>query len=124
MGKANKVRATVICRRGDKFLLVRKAEAKWNLPGGRIEANESADAAALRELDEETGLSFASLNYLASHEFGAGIHHVFHQSVTDTQTPRPQNEIADCGWFALEELGEMPVKRPSKKLLRRYCQAG
>ncbi|WP_212630195.1 NUDIX domain-containing protein [Pseudomonas sp. KB-10] len=123
MGKASKVRATVICRRGDKFLLVRKAEAKWNLPGGKIEANESAAAAALRELDEETGLSFSSLEYLARHEFGAGVHHVFHQSVADTQTPRPQNEIADCRWFALAELREMPVKRPSKKLLRRYCQA-
>jgi len=122
MSKAKKERATVICRRGDKVLLVRKAAAKWNLPGGRIEMNEGAVEAALRELGEETGLVFSGLEYLARHEFDEDVHHVFSQSVADKQIPRPQNEIADCRWLAPTELGETPVKRSGKNLLRQYCQ--
>jgi 8-oxo-dGTP pyrophosphatase MutT (NUDIX family) len=45
------------------FLLTRRADRlraharQWALPGGRVEAHESAPAAALRELHEEVGLA-------------------------------------------------------------------
>jgi 8-oxo-dGTP diphosphatase len=44
----------------DKFLLVRRKEAKgnlvWNFPGGKIEIGETELAAAEREVLEETGV--------------------------------------------------------------------
>ena len=48
---------------GAAFLLCRRAAtmrshtSQWALPGGRCEPNESVEHAALRELDEELGLS-------------------------------------------------------------------
>lgn len=42
----------VLCRRGR----VGSHQGQWGLPGGRIDPGEDAEAAALRELDEEVGL--------------------------------------------------------------------
>lgn len=52
--------AGVICFRGAEVLLIRRGSpprlGEWSLPGGRIEWGETAAAAALRELAEETGV--------------------------------------------------------------------
>ena len=53
--------AGAICVRGDRVLLIRRGqpprEGEWSIPGGRIEAGESPEAACLRELTEETGVA-------------------------------------------------------------------
>lgn len=53
----------VVCFRGDNVLLVQRDKVpmagRWSIPGGRIEWGESAKAAALRELQEETGCEAA-----------------------------------------------------------------
>ena len=50
----------VVVLRGEEVLLVRRGTpprlGQWSLPGGRIEFGETVEAAALRELQEETGV--------------------------------------------------------------------
>jgi 8-oxo-dGTP diphosphatase len=50
----------VVCLRGDEVLLIRRGQpprlGEWSLPGGRVEFGEKLEAAALRELAEETGV--------------------------------------------------------------------
>lgn len=52
--------AGVVCLRGREVLLIKRGnpprQGQWSLPGGRIEWGETSEAAALRELNEETGV--------------------------------------------------------------------
>ena len=118
MGKSLKERATVICRLDDKILFVRKPKSKWNLPGGRIEADERPGQAAVRELIEETGLDTGPLNYIAPLELYQTLHYVFETPIDPTQQPTPLNEIVDCRWFAPEELERRKVNKSVRRLLR------
>ena len=58
--KAPTPAAGVVCFRGEEVLLIRRGTPprldEWSIPGGRIEWGEGASAAALRELEEETGV--------------------------------------------------------------------
>ena len=58
MSKPGKLRsrATVLCFLGARVLLVRRKSRKWNFPGGGLKPHEAPLNAAIRELQEETGI--------------------------------------------------------------------
>ncbi|MFD9872098.1 NUDIX domain-containing protein [Streptomyces niveus] len=49
--------AAIVTDASGRVLLGRSTRGMWELPGGRVESNQSAPAAAVRELEEETGLT-------------------------------------------------------------------
>ena len=60
----------VVVRLGPEVLLVfDRWRGQWELPGGRPEPGETARAAAVRELAEETGITAATLVFRAVAEF-------------------------------------------------------
>lgn len=90
-----KKRATVICRHEEEILFVRKRNAKWNLPGGRVEKGETPLQAAMREMAEETGLTFDQLSYVSEYKEEKVIHFLFEAKRFLHQKPRASNEIED-----------------------------
>jgi len=51
----------VIAFRGDDFLMVRHKDREWEMPGGRLLADETHEDAAHREFLEETGHSLKEI---------------------------------------------------------------
>lgn len=59
---------SLICRREGRFLLVERGKEPWKgwlaFPGGGVEAGETPEQAALRELREETALDARRLSHV------------------------------------------------------------
>ncbi|WP_462382590.1 NUDIX hydrolase [Pseudomonas sp. Marseille-QA0892] len=112
-----KHRATVLCRRGDEILLVRKARSKWSLPGGKIEREETPEEAALRELAEETGLEGQRAEFLTSVEWKNTRHYLFAVDIPDDRSPCAANEIKACCWMKAGEMATRRVRRSARWLV-------
>jgi 8-oxo-dGTP pyrophosphatase MutT (NUDIX family) len=102
-----------------RFLIIRrsnidKREGQWTIPGGHI-ANEDAsiEAAAVRELEEETNLvcSASELTYLG--EPRSGKHYFLTQKWTgdiNVDKPNPETdeiEHDDWKWVTIEEIKDI-----------------
>jgi 8-oxo-dGTP pyrophosphatase MutT (NUDIX family) len=104
--------AAVAFVRDDHVLTVRKqGTSRFMLVGGKLEAGESAHAAAIRETLEEVGLAVDDLELLgefvadAANEPGHVVHStVFAAELTATQ-PAATNEIAELRWTDLARAG-------------------
>ncbi|WP_176515433.1 NUDIX hydrolase [Pseudomonas faucium] len=116
--KGIKLRATVIYRKDGEVLFVRKRNAKWNLPGGRVERDETPLEAAMREMAEETGLAFDELRYLTMYREDKVIHYLF-EARKAYDKPRPRNEIESCRWIKARDVSKRRVRRPIKTILKR-----
>lgn len=98
---------------GPEFLLIR-AGGRWSLPKGNIEKGEAPEAAAVREISEETGLPLASLRIAGAlpaveYAFQWQGKLVFKQvrnflvEATGSAPLRPQlSEIEEVRWFTPE----------------------
>ncbi|WP_433737443.1 NUDIX hydrolase [Pseudomonas putida] len=117
-----KVRATVICEKDRHILLVRKPKSKWALPGGKVEIGEGIAGAAVRELEEETGLNVDQLLYIFEFEVGNIRHHVFEASVLDAESATPQNEISECIWCSLSSISDLDTSDATKSIVRAFSR--
>ena len=89
-------------------------EGMWALPGGFLDLNETLEEAALRELQEETGISGIKLEQF--HTFSTVNRDPRHRTITtvfigyaDTKTtvPKAGDDAAKAEWFALNKLPSM-----------------
>ncbi|RQZ18703.1 NUDIX domain-containing protein [Burkholderia sp. Bp9031] len=112
-----KERATVVCYREERVLLVARASSRWALPGGTIKRGETPLEAAHRELQEETGMAGQTLVYSMQFTGLAKVHHVFFAAVGPDQAPQPNNEIEKCKWFRIDSVDELRASIPTKRIV-------
>ncbi|WGS45865.1 NUDIX domain-containing protein [Burkholderia sp. JSH-S8] len=108
-----KERATIICRRGDRILLVARSNARWVLPGGKPHRGELLRDAARRELAEESGLVCGNARYLFRIAGSHKLHHVFLGDVPPDAVAHPAHEIAHCAWIDRQTLASVDCSRPT-----------
>lgn len=95
--------AGLVERDGDiLFVKSQKAGRNWELPGGRVEADESPDAAVKREVKEETGYSVETATphvaFVWTLPNATVVQLIFSIELGDI-VGKPVDEITDLDWF-------------------------
>src|SRR5690348_14389449 len=111
------------------YLLIRDSYKNWGFPKGHLETGEEPDAAALREVSEETGLSDLSLRGLIDtidwhFRFrGRLIHkscHFFLMETAESSTsPQRTEGITACRWLRFDEAEELISYANARDVLRK-----
>lgn len=109
----------VVAFRDDCVLLARRGrpprQGSWSLPGGAQRLGERAEAAARRELLEETGIEVGPLELAAvvdalAFDGGGGVQ--FHYTIVDycarwtAGDARPGDDAAAVAWAAMADLAD------------------
>ena len=111
------------------YLLIRDSYQNWGFPKGHLEAGEIPEAAALREVSEETGLSDLSVRGAIDtidwfFRFrGQLIHKVCHFFLMETREsstlPQRAEGITACRWSAYEDAASLVSYPNARDVLRR-----
>lgn len=117
--------ALAVLRQGAQLLLVRRANPPdaglWGFPGGRMEWGETIAEAAVRELEEETGIAatagpaFKVLDCLDRDGEGVLRHHYLMVAVLchPTRAGAPAvaaDDALEVAWFTLDELRHLQAE--------------
>lgn len=97
---------------GTEVLLVHRPKYDdWTIPKGKLDAGESGEEAALREVEEETGLRCALGPELASVTYTdrEGRHKIVRYWAMEPVAGRfiPNREVDDARWLPSEEAAEL-----------------
>ncbi len=114
-------RAALIARHNRRGRLV------WSLPKGHLEAGETAEDAAVREVEEETGIRARVLAPLGTIDFWfvaetRRVHKTVHHFLLEAQGGELSDadvEVVEVAWVPLEEVGERLAYADERRLLDR-----
>lgn len=109
----------------DRILLLHRNTGQfqhWELPGGKVERGETAEAAAVRELQEELGIHVRLVKALGSEEFedahGQFRYYWFQAAITsgEPEVLEP-GKFDDVDYFDLEDLLSLSLSANMQILL-------
>ncbi|GAB1581499.1 NUDIX hydrolase [Phyllobacterium phragmitis] len=121
---------SVICRSKGRFLLVERGRKPWKgwlaFPGGRREADETPEAAARRELREETGLEAEKLTHFAtvdlSQDPGSAYEASYYLAVFRAHGVTGEATAADDAaailWLDIEEMAKTRITQSTLTVAR------
>jgi ADP-ribose pyrophosphatase YjhB (NUDIX family) len=114
-------RAALIARHDRRGRLV------WSLPKGHLEAGESAEQAAVREVEEETGIRSRVLAPLGTIDFWfvaeqRRVHKTVHHFLLDAHGGELSDadiEVVEVAWVPLDEVPERLAYADERRLIAR-----
>lgn len=117
-------RAAVIGR------LDRRGRLLWSLPKGHIEAGETAEQTAVREVAEETGIHSRVLRPLGSIDYwfvadDRRVHKTVHHFLLEAlggELSDEDVEVTEVAWVPLGELDERLAYADERRLVRRAAE--
>ncbi len=111
------------------FLLIRDSYRNWGFPKGHLENDEQPDAAALREVREETGLESLEMDgEIETIDWffrfrGRLVHKVCHFYLMHTASARTKPQRAEgitaCRWAAFDEATQLVSYANARDVLAR-----
>ena len=119
----------VVIEEGRVLLVKRKyppKQGKWAIPGGSVNLGESLQAAAEREILEETGLVIEAKKPIYTFDLierDAKENILFHYVVVDlfakyvSGDVQPADDVSDARWFDPDEIEGLDISENTKKLL-------
>jgi 8-oxo-dGTP pyrophosphatase MutT (NUDIX family) len=99
----------ILVRDGSVLLVHRPKYDDWAFPKGKLEDGESWEDAAVREVEEETGLRCELGGYVGSthYPFREGMKEVRYYLMRSGDEARARNEIDDVRWVPFAEAAEL-----------------
>ncbi len=112
-----------------RYLLIRDSYRNWGFPKGHLEPDEAPEAAAVREVREETGLSAVemagAIDTIDWHFRFRGrlVHKVCHfylmRTASADTTPQRAEGITACRWASFEEATRLVAYANARAVLAR-----
>ncbi|MDQ2767158.1 MAG: NUDIX hydrolase [Gemmatimonadota bacterium] len=114
------------------FLLIRDSYRNWGFPKGHLETHELPEAAALREVSEETGLTdLVPRGELATIDWhfrfrGKLIHKICHFFLMESEnadtSPQREEGITACRWLPIDEALALISYANAREVLQRAAE--
>jgi 8-oxo-dGTP diphosphatase len=109
----------IVERDGRVLLVHRPKYDDWSFPKGKLEDGETWEEAALREVEEETGLRCALGEEVGRthYDVTAGPKEVRYFRMTCAGEPMPQNEVDEVRWVAHSDARDLLSHEYDRALL-------
>lgn len=117
----------IVRDRAGRILLVRRgqepARGLWSIPGGRVEGAEAWDAAAVREVREETGIDARNPDFVGFvvRDSGSGATYLIADfALVGEGHPTPDDDADDARWCAPGEIAGIETSPGLVQALREW----
>jgi 8-oxo-dGTP diphosphatase len=111
----------IVLRNGRVLLVHRPKYDDWSFPKGKLDEGESWEEAAVREVEEETGLRATAGEELGRTEYVVqqGPKEVRYYRMSAEGDPRAQNEVDEVRWVRIEDAPALLSHERDRELLER-----
>ena len=126
--KIQKITVKGIFHNDGKILFAKDHKGKWELPGGRIEFNETTEETLKRECKEEFGLEDIYVGDIVdSWTFSSTVDDIDYHFIlliygctTNETKIKSSDEHIEYAWVPLEKISELNMREGYKKTIEKY----